>query len=167
MTTENTGLMAKDTQENTPSSPLKWVAPWQAVEEWLEDMESRWMLPRGAGLHYPRFLQDRLPRAPRVDVIDRAEEICVRAELPGIKKEDLAITVQDNCLTLEARKVEEDQKEEGAYHRHEMLQTHFRRALLLPAPVDAENAKASFKEGIVEVILPKQAGYKATRIAIA
>lgn len=93
---------------------------------------------------------------PKVDLIDRETEIVVRAELPGVSKDDLEITLAEGTVTIEAHTTEEKkEEEEGKYYRREMSRGEFRRRVGLPAEVDEAKAKATFTDGILELTLPK------------
>lgn len=141
-----------------------WVGPFQAMENWFEDIENRWMQPRW-------LTSQRMPvawglRVPRVDVIDRDREICVRAELPGIDKEDVNLSIQDDVLTIQAKMVHQEHEEKGTFYRRELVQGAFQRTLQLPTPVNAGEAKASFKDGVMQLTVPKKPGYQPTKIHI-
>jgi len=93
---------------------------------------------------------------PTVDMYDRKGEIVVRAELPGVKKEDIELTITKDTLTIKAEvKRTEEVAEEDYYVRERSFGT-FSRTLALPVEVDSERAKASFKDGVLEVLLPKR-----------
>lgn len=92
---------------------------------------------------------------PRVDIIDRKEDLLVRAEMPGVKKEDLEITIEGDRLIIEAkREIEKEEKKEDFY-RHEMAYGKFYRTVRLPVDVVIDKAKAELAEGILEIYLPK------------
>ena len=96
-------------------------------------------------------------RTPRVDVIDRDEEVVVRAELPGVKKDDLEVSLAENLLTVKATSKEESEEEKGDYHRREISRGEYTRSIRLPTSVDAEKVKANFADGVLELTLPKAA----------
>lgn len=96
-------------------------------------------------------------RLPNVDVIDRKAEILVRAELPGIDKKDLSISMTDHLLTIKGQTKTETKQEDGDYHRHEISSTAYARSIELPATVDSDKAQASMKDGVLEISLPKAA----------
>jgi HSP20 family protein len=93
--------------------------------------------------------------APRVDVIDRDEEILVRAEVPGVEKKDLVVDLSGGLLTIRGERRQEEKTEKGDYYRAEIARGAFSRSLRLPEDVDFEKAEAAFKDGILEVHLPK------------
>ena len=93
--------------------------------------------------------------APAVDMIDEDDRIVVRADLPGLDEKDIEVTVHDGMLTVRGeRKAEKEEKKEGYYY-NERSYGMFSRTLPLPAAVEADKVKATFKKGVLEVHLPK------------
>lgn len=93
--------------------------------------------------------------SPRVDVIETDDEVIVEAELPGVKKEDVSVTITDNVLTIKGEKRREREEKAGSYHRVERAYGSFQRSFTLPATVQADKAKATFKDGVLRVTIPK------------
>jgi len=94
--------------------------------------------------------------APRVDVIDREDEFLVRAEVPGIDRKDLDVTLSGETLTLKgARKDERKEEKEGEFYRSEIAYGEFSRSVHLPEAVDPEGVKATFEDGMLEVRIRK------------
>lgn len=103
---------------------------------------------------------------PAVDVYERDQALILKAELPGFSKDDVQVDIKDNVLTLKGeRKREQDVKEEQ-YHRVERMFGAFQRSFVLPALVDADKAEATFKDGVLELKLPKAEEAKPKRIGI-
>ena len=94
-------------------------------------------------------------RLPRVDVLDRDDAIVVTAELPGIDKEKLDISLSDTTLTIRGRTHDEEKSEKGEYFHHEIRRGEVSRTIGLPAQVDGERARATFENGVLEITLPK------------
>lgn len=92
---------------------------------------------------------------PKVDVLDKKDAIVVRAEIPGVRKEDLEITIAGDRLTLEAKREFEEKEEKEDYFRSEMAYGRLYRVIPLPVEVKGDEAKAEVKDGIVEIYLPK------------
>lgn len=92
---------------------------------------------------------------PKVDVIDRDAEVVVRAEAPGFEREELDVSVTDGAVTIKGDHREESKQEEGEYFRSEMSHGAFTRTVALPGEVDTDKAEASFKNGVLELTLPK------------
>ena len=112
-----------------------WMRPWRA--EWPE---------------WPGLAELRMPK---VDLIDRDDDILVRAELPGVEKKDLEITTSDTSVTIKGTTRHEEKEEKGDYYRCEISRGSFARTLTLPTMVESAKAKASLREGVLELTLPK------------
>lgn len=96
-------------------------------------------------------------RQPVVDLVDTEKEYVVRAELPGISKEDLSIEVADNVVEIKAERKEEAEQKEKGYLRKERHYSKFVRRLPLPEEVAADQADAELKDGVLTLKLPKVA----------
>ncbi len=127
-----------------------------------------------------RFFGDRWPRmfespfsrasmdvsAPKVDVVDREGEILVRAELPGFKKEEIDLSMNESTVTIKASHESEQEDQDEDYHRREISRSYVSRTVSLPAEVDGDNAKASFTDGMLELTVPKVAASKRKKVDI-
>ena len=91
----------------------------------------------------------------------------MRAELPGMTQNDIELNLQDNVLTLKGEKKQEKKEEKEDYHRIERSYGSFTRSFTLPAGVKQEDVKATFKDGILEISMPKSEEAKPKKIAIA
>jgi HSP20 family protein len=103
---------------------------------------------------------------PRVDVIDREDEILVRAEVPGVDKKDLEVSLTDNAVTIKGSTRHEEKEEKGDFYRSEISRGSFSRTVALPGEVDGDKAKASFKDGVVEIAMPKLEASKRRSIKV-
>ena len=104
--------------------------------------------------------------SPTVDVFQDKENVYIKAELPGMKKEDIDITFQEGMLTLCGERKQETQVQEGEVFRSERFFGKFHRTVSMPTKVDAEKIKATYKDGILIVELPKAAEAKAKQIEV-
>ncbi|HZF11830.1 MAG TPA: Hsp20/alpha crystallin family protein [Thermoanaerobaculia bacterium] len=105
--------------------------------------------------------------APRVDVLENTEAYQVTAELPGIKKEEVEITLENNVLTLKGeRKFEKDVNQES-YHRIERVYGPFARSFTLPTKVAQDRVEAKFDSGLLTITIPKVAEARPKKIEIA
>ena len=103
---------------------------------------------------------------PRLDVTETETDYRVSAELPGVDEKDIELSVDDGVLVLKGeRKVEEEDRARKAYRR-EQFYGRFHRAVTLPSEVDVEGTTAAFKNGILEVTLPKAEGSKPHKISV-
>lgn len=104
---------------------------------------------------------------PAVDVYEEKDQIIVQAELPGVNKDDLSLSLTEDTLTIKGqRKFEHEEKQEG-YYRVEGRYGGFQRTLELPVPVKADAVKAEYKDGILKITLPKAEAAITREIKIA
>ena len=104
---------------------------------------------------------------PAMDLVEGADHFVLRADLPGLSEEDVAIEVEDGVLTVSGeRKAEHEENDEG-YHRVERAYGSFSRSLTLPEGVDPDAVEASFDRGVLEVRIPKPEQRKPRKVAIS
>ena len=104
--------------------------------------------------------------APPVDLYETDDAFMVKAELPGLSKDDIQVEVHDRTLTLRGERKHEAEVKEERYHRRERAYGSFQRSFWLPTTVDANQVKASFKDGVLELRIPKHETAKPKRISI-
>jgi HSP20 family protein len=121
------------------------------VHEMFPWRSGRWSMPPWIG-----ELENRVMRLPSVDIVDRDSEVIVRAAIPGMKKEDLELSLTEDTISLAGKISREEKEQKADYVRSEIYRGDFSRTLSLPAEVVAEQAKASFKDGVLEVVVPKK-----------
>ena len=140
--------------EREPAARL--LSPFEEMDRMFESFfPRRWMQPfRWEMPHFPELSELKMPK---VDVIDRDKDIIVKAELPGVTKDDIELSVTDNTVTIKATTSHEEKEEKGNYYRCEISRGSFSRTVALPGDVDADKAKATFKDGILELTMPKLA----------
>ena len=131
-----------------------------SMEEFFEDrFPRRWMegffAPEAWKLPFWGDAEEPLDVFPKVDVLDREAALIVRAEMPGIEKEDLEITIYGDRLILEARREFKEEEKKEDFFRHEMAYGRLYRSVYLPVEVEVDRVKAELEKGILEVYLPK------------
>ena len=150
------------------------VAPWRPFSEmtrWEQEMErmfdnffgrrlrpiwdERWWPSRGAGIS-----------VPVVDLYEEKDEIVAKVELPGIGKDEVQVNITDHLLTIKGEKKKEAEIKEEDYYRSERAFGSFTRTLELPRAVQVEKAQASFKNGVLEIRLPKTEEAKRKEIKV-
>jgi len=99
-----------------------------------------------------RTLADHMPS---LDVIDEKDRLLVKAEVPGLSKDDLEVTLAGSTLTIKGQKTQDEKSKDGEYLYSERLFGSFNRSIELPTEVKADKVDASFKNGVLEVHLPK------------
>jgi len=120
----------------------------QEMDRLLEDFFGDWGLAPFRGFEAGTFV-------PRVELKEDDKQIQVTAELPGVDEKDVRVSATDDVLTIEGEKKTETEEKEKGFYRSERYYGTFRRELALPAGIDMEKADASFKNGILKLILPK------------
>ena len=103
---------------------------------------------------------------PRVDVVETADAIRVTAELPGVKADEVEITVEGDTLTLRGEKREEHEEKKKDYHRVERRYGAFSRSIHLPSSVDPDKVTARSKDGVLSIDIPKRGDAKPRKIKI-
>lgn len=140
--------------------PMRPVSPFDEMEERMARLfegffPRNWMRPvhwEHPMLHdFPRFEM----KAPNVDIIDRDNDIVLKAEIPGVDKADLEVSVDETSVTISGKTSHEEKEAKGNYYRSEIRYGSFIRTVALPRAVDGTKALASFKNGILELTLPK------------
>jgi len=104
---------------------------------------------------------------PAVDLIETKDNVVVRAELPGMKREDIEVTLHEGALNIAGERKSDRKVEEGGLHRSERFFGRFQRTISLPAPVAADKVKADYKDGILTVTLPKTEEAKPKQIDVS
>lgn len=105
--------------------------------------------------------------SPSVDVSETKDNVIINAEIPGMNKEDVKVSVQDNVLTLSGERRQEKEEKNANYHRIERSDGSFSRSFTLPTPVQPDKVKATYKDGILKITLPKTEEVKPKEIPIS
>jgi HSP20 family protein len=154
----------KETKAVAPWRPFTGLTRWETeMDRMMDDFFGRrmraWWPERWLG-------RETEVTAPSVDVYEEKDDIIVKAELPGMDKNDIEVNISDSQLILKGEKKKEEKVEEENYYRCERSYGAFFRTLELPSTVQADKIKASFKNGVLEVRLPKTEEAKSKEIKI-
>ncbi len=103
---------------------------------------------------------------PVIDIEEDNENFIVSAELPGLKKEDVKISVRGNLLTISGERKKEIETKNKTYHRVERMYGKFSRTISLPSDVDVGKIKAVYKDGVLHITLPKPETMKSKEIEV-
>jgi HSP20 family protein len=169
--------MAEATKERenkalTTQKPAEIMPHTHEMERWFDRMvEDFWRRPFPSLLRPERWWPAEtgmMMRMPAVDVYDEKDDVVVKAEIPGLLKEDISVQVTDSTLTIKGEKKREEEVKEDNYYRRERSFGSFTRAVALPCDVKADQVKASFKNGLLDVRMPKteEAKKKAVTVKI-
>ncbi len=123
-------------------------------------VESGWFMPR-----------DLLPSAMTsvvipIDLLDTGPEIIVQTNLPGVKPEEVSVTVVGNTLTIKGMSQQQEEYQGASYLRRERRTTSFTRSVSLPMAVDAEHGEAKFQNGVLTLTLPKAEAVRPKTIKV-
>ena len=141
---------------------MRW-SPWRDMLSLQNDM-SRVFPGWGVGDKEEMLTTD---WSPQVDIYEDEAGIKLRADVPGVAQNDLDVKVENGMLTIKGeRKLEKEDKKEN-YHRIERVYGAFTRSFLLPDYADTEKVEAKFKDGVLEVALPKKAEKQPKKIKVA
>ncbi|HXV85025.1 MAG TPA: Hsp20/alpha crystallin family protein [Candidatus Binatia bacterium] len=162
--------MAEKAKEKETKAVARW-RPFTGLSRWEREMDRMmddffgrrmrpWWPERWLGAEREEVM------APAVDVYEEKDEIVVKAELPGMDKNDIEVNLSDSQLTLKGEKKKEEKIEEENYFRSERSHGAFLRSVELSTDVQADKVKAAFKNGILEVRLPKTEEAKAKEIKV-
>ena len=145
----------------------------------------RWQAPTLAGFGRLTNLRDEIDRlfeaplaelahnsqllsgwTPALDVYEDKDNIIVKAEIPGMKREDIDVSLHDGCLSISGERRSEQTQEQAEVYRAERFFGRFQRTVTLPTPVAGDKVKAQYKEGILIVTLPKTEEAKPKHIDV-
>lgn len=138
------------------------------IDRWFDRLtEDFWRRP------FPSLLfGDRWPlpmisiKAPSLDVFEEKDELVVKADLPGMNKDEIEVTVTENVVTIKGEKKKEEEVKEKDYYRRERSYGSFVRSVELPCEVKSDQIKANFKDGVLEVRMPKTEEAKKKSVSI-
>jgi len=147
-----------------PRGPgLGWA---REVAQMFDDFERRIRWPTRWGPEWWRPAGEMSFRTPAVDVFEKESEVIVKAEIPGLSRGDVEVNLTNSTLTISGEKKKEEEVKERDYYRCERSFGSFSRTIELPAEVKTEEAKASFKDGLLEIHLPKTEAAKQKPIKV-
>lgn len=157
-------MAKKKEKELVKVEPTKAPSPFEEMERWFEDFFRRPFSP-----WFPRLrIPDIEEISPSVDVFEEGDGVVVKAELPGMSREDIDVKVTDDIVTISGEKKKEEKIEKKNYYRIERSYGSFTRSFRLPTEVQTEKASAKFKEGVLEIRIPKteEAKKKEKKVSI-
>ena len=154
------GVIVSKGREGAKTTPARAVTPFEEMDRMLDRFfegafPSGWLRPLRWERPWLSELAAAEVRMPSVDVVERDEEVVLRAEVPGVEKKDIDVSITGNSVTIKGQTKHEEKEEKGEYYRCEISRGAFSRTVSLPASVDPDRANASFKDGILEITLPK------------
>lgn len=137
--------------------------PWSDLLNLQEEMNRLFESTMGVETRAPLLGTEFIPP---VDVVRDKDNVVVKVDLPGMKKEDLDISVLHNALILRGTKKQEGETEQQSIHRRERFFGTFERVIDLPATVDVEKIKATFTDGVLQITAPLREEARPRQIAV-
>ncbi len=145
----------------------KMLSPFEEMDRDFESLFRRgWRRPLLGGFRDWNLEPAFEGKFPSVDVIDQDDQVLIRAELPGIDKKDVEISVTDETVSIKGKSRHVEKEEKGDYYRREISQGSYERVLAIPANVDSSKAKAKFHDGMLELSLPKTEKSNRTKVTV-
>ncbi len=142
-----------DIEDREPVRPMGWLSPFDRMEEMFDEFVCR------PNVHPPWTGQSRMPEefAPvtSVDIYEDGDVIVLKSDLPGMAREDIDVSLTDQMITLSGEKKREENIERNSYLKLERTSGAFKRSFALPSDVQASHAEVSFKNGVLEIRIPK------------
>ncbi|TDA68532.1 MAG: Hsp20/alpha crystallin family protein [Clostridia bacterium] len=144
------------------------LVPWEPVRELASVRDAMNRIFDDAFSRFPSLVPRREDGwwQPSVDVIDRDKEIVVKANVPGIDPKDVEVTVAENAINIKGQVAQEKEDQGNNYYRRERYYGAFQRSIPLDSKVVAEQAKATFKNGVLEVTVPKVEGAGGKQVQV-
>ena len=162
-------MATKGSKELIKAERPTYLAPFEDMERWFEEA---WQRPFSMMRHFWRpegSVGEFETVSPSVDIYDRGTELVLKADLPGMRKEDNEVHVADNVLTISGETKKEEKVEKENYYRYERSHGSFFRRFELPYDIDSEHIKASLEDGVLEIKLPRtaEARSKTRKISVS
>jgi len=141
----------------------------RALGRMVEDVTGRpWGSP-WFGLERPwrlGFLEGQETRIPALEIVEEKDDMVIKAELPGMKKEDVEVRLADNLLTIKGEKRQEEEIKKKGYYYCDRSFGSFERSIEIPREVQSDKGRASFKDGVLEIRLPKTEAAKKKEVKL-
>jgi HSP20 family protein len=153
----------KETREVTPWRPFSELS---RIEREAERMFGDFFRRPFWGVSWPERFREIGFREPAIEVYEEKDDVVVKAEIPGMKKENLEINISGNLLTIKGEKKQEEEVKKKGYYYSERSYGSFMRTIDLPKEVQVDKAYANFKDGVLEVRLPKTEEAKRKEVKI-
>jgi HSP20 family protein len=138
--------------------------PWNSLQDWRQEMER---------MFHPLHQQDENTShlvggdwAPAVDIKEETDHYLIRADIPGVKPEDIEITMENGVLSIRGERQFEETEERNSFRRVERSHGVFYRRFSLPENTDAEAIEAKGKDGVIEITIPKTEDKQPKRIEV-
>jgi HSP20 family protein len=152
---ESKEVSKKESRELISPESRRFLAPFEEMEHWFEEAFRRpFLSPWMPRFRFPELIGLR-EFSPSVDIFEEGNDVVVKAELPGMSKDEIDVNISDDVITISGEKKSEEKIEKKDYFRLERSQGSFSRSLTLPTEIQTDKARASFDNGVLVVRIPK------------
>jgi len=155
--TQKGRLAQRETRDLTPFEEMDRLFHQFFSDRFMRPFDVRW--PEWTQMH---GIDQHMPR---VDVIDREDEVLVKVEIPGMEKDAIDVSISDDVVTIKGE-TREETEEKGEIYRSEIHRGSFARRVRMPCTVKGEEAKANFNNGVLEITVPKAKQVKKVSVPI-
>lgn len=158
--------MAEEKKELERYQPSRGLSVFEQMDRLFEDFFGRRFGPWWPSIRLPETRLFETEMSPSLDIFEDKNEVVVKAELPGMGKEDVNVNVTENTITISGEKKKEEKVEKKDYYRFERSFGSFSRSFHLPAEVQTDKVKATFKNGVLEIRMPKTEEAKKKKMKV-
>jgi HSP20 family protein len=145
----------KESEEVVKTQPSRSLMPFDEAERWFEEAFRR-PLSLLSRRRWPWTRMSELEEiSPSVDIFEKGNDLVVKAELPGMRKEDIEVSVTDHTMRISGEKKREEKIEKKNYYWEERSYGSFTRSFQIPSEVQTDKVEANFKDGVLEIRIPK------------
>lgn len=144
----------KESKEVVKAELSRAISPFTEMEKRFEEFFRRPFSLFGPSW-FPEMRLEREEISPIVDIFEEGNDVVVKAELPGMKKEDIDVNITGDVITISGEKKKEEKIEKKNYYKVERSYGSFTRTFRIPTEVQTDKAKANFKDGVLELRVPK------------
>ncbi|NPA39745.1 MAG: Hsp20/alpha crystallin family protein [Thermodesulfobacteria bacterium] len=137
---------------------------WRPIQELKKEMDRIWQEFFGKGFAPEKW--EGIEWVPAVDVSETDDAVIVKVDVPGVKPEDMEISLVDNVLVIKGEKKREEEEKKENFYRMERFYGSFMRSIQLPCEVEVDKIEANYKDGVLKIILPKKPEEKKKVIKI-
>ena len=145
--------------EDRPVARSYWFDPFEQMERFFDDP---WFLNRVRAVGLPRLSVG----VPSVDITDEVDHIRIKADMPGVPKENVDIQIDDDVLEINANMDQSEERTDGNYIRRERRTSSFQRRFVLPDTVDKDAIKANMRDGVLSITIPKVEPQQPKKVSI-
>jgi HSP20 family protein len=158
--------MAEEKKELERYRPSRGLSVFEQMDRLFEDFFGRRFGPWWPSIRWPEARLFETEMSPSLDIFEDKNDVVVKAELPGMGKDDVNVNVTENTITISGEKKKEEKVEKKDYYRFERSFGSFSRSFHLPAEVQTDKVKATFKNGVLEIIMPKTEEAKKKKMKV-